>query len=593
MNRMLLAAAIVAASLGASPVAVAPTRTAPDAAEAGSAAILQKAAGEYWEFLQKESIGLRLRLGLPVESLPDISLTKAQADAAFGQSLLHELESVREFDLSHEEELSLAVLQWEAGRLVEAANFHWLSIPVAPYTFSGSSVHEVFASYRFASGADGDRYVRLLSQYAGLIRAMEQKLQEQSRRGVLLPKAEIPLVLGVFESVGGEKEQSFFWVKAQRLSSLSTSEREGLDKRVAAAIESEIRPALRSLTQLLSGDYRARAPEAVGLSQYPGGKDYYRFLVRQSTTLEVTPEEIHRIGLAEVARLNAELDAMRAKVGFQGSAAEFRRFLKTDPRFFAKTPEEVGERLLAAQNRIVARIPEFFGRIPKALYGVKRLEPELEGAMTFGYYQIPTAADPKGYYKYNGSNLKERTMLGAGSLIAHELVPGHHFQINLQYENTALPKFRQEAGYGAFVEGWAEYAAQLAGEMGMYQDPYDRCGRLAFDLFLSTRLVVDTGMNSLGWPRSRAIEYMRQNTFASESEIDTETLRYACDIPGQALAYKMGRRRIEELRATAQKALGAAFDIRKFHDALLGSGPLPLDVLERHVRRFIAQEKPK
>lgn len=577
--------------LGGSPAPVAATHAAPAVQAAGGSAILERAEEEYWEFLQRESIGLRLRLGLPIQKLPDLSLEKARADAAFGEALLRRLQEVREAELDHEEELSLAVLRHEARQLVEAATHYWLVFPVTPYAFSFLEAHQAFTSHPFRNRKDVDNYVRLLSAYSGLISTLEKKLREQSRRGILLPKAEIPLVVGVFQTVAKPKEQSLFWVKLERLSGLSGPDRGALAKRSAEAIESQINPALASLVALLSGAYGGRAPDAVGLSQYPGGKEYYRFLVRQNTTLELTPEEIHQIGLAEVEKLNAELEAMRERVGFRGTPAEFRRFLKTDERFFPKTPEEVGERLMAAQNRIVGRIPEFFLRVPKAPYGVKRLEPELEGALTFGYYQIPTASDPKGYYKYNGSNLKERTLLGAGSLIAHELVPGHHFQINLTYENEKLPKFRREVGYGAFVEGWAEYAASLAGEMGMYEDPYAWCGRLADDLFLATRLVVDTGMNALGWPRARAIEYMRRNTLGSETEIDTETLRYACDLPGQALGYKLGRRKIEELRRRAREALGSSFDIRKFHDAVIGSGALPLDDLERHILWFIDEEK--
>jgi uncharacterized protein (DUF885 family) len=282
---------------------------------------------------------------------------------------------------------------------------------------------------------------------------------------------------------------------------------------------------------------------------------------------------------------------VRKKVGFGGSLAEFRTFLKTDPRFFARTPAEVGKRLMAGQERILPRVPELFGRVPRAPFGVQRLEPELEGAMTFGYYQTPTVSDPKGYYRFNGSRLSERSLLAAGSLIAHELVPGHHFQINLQRENETLPEFRRESFYTAFTEGWGDYASTLAGEMGMYADPYDLAGRLAADLFLTSRLVVDTGMNLLGWPRSRAVEFLRRNTLLSDAEIETETLRYSCDLPAQALAYKMGSWKIVELRERARRMLGASFDIRKFHDAVLEVGSIPLDVLERHLERFIARQK--
>jgi len=211
--------------------------------------------------------------------------------------------------------------------------------------------------------------------------------------------------------------------------------------------------------------------------------------------------------------------------------------------------------------------------------------------MTFGYYQVPTPNDPKGYYKYNGTHLEGRTLIGAGSLISHELVPGHHFQINLQYENTELPPFRRDSLSTAFVEGWGEYSSFLAGELGMYQDPYERCGRLLFDAFLTSRLVVDTGMNLLGWSRERAMAYMLENTIQSETEIKTETLRYSTDIPGQALAYKMGMRKFVELREKAKSALGASFDPRRYHDMILSSGAVPMDLAEKKVDWFIAEEK--
>lgn len=554
---------------------------------------LQEVADEYWQFLQNESLTLRLRQGLPVDRLPEISLQKSQANAAFGQSLSRKLEPLRESDLSHEEQLSLAILRKEAQQLVEAPNFYWLTFPLTPYSFRNLGVFPVFSSHSFRTQADRDHYLMLLGKFPGLMRSIEEKLRGQFRRGIVLAKEEIPLVVGLFGGPAGEKEQNLFWVKSERLAALPSADREVFLKRLAAVIETQIRPAVKSLIGFLSGDYRAKAPDAVGLGQYPGGKDFYRALVKRNTTLDLSPEEIHRIGLAGIEALNTQLEGVRRTVGFAGSLEDFRPFLKTDSRFFAKEPEEVGERLLVAQNRIVGRVTEFFGKTPRAPFGVKRLEPELEGALTFGYYQAPTATDPKGYYKYNGSNLNERTLLGAGSLIAHELVPGHHFQINLQRENGDLPRFRRESGYTAFTEGWGEYASDLAGEMGMYADPYDRAGRLSMDLFLTSRLVVDTGMNYFGWPRLRAIEFMKANTLQSATEIETETLRYSCDMPGQALAYKIGMRKLTGLRDGAQKALGPAFDIKKFHDALLGSGSMPLDVLERHIDWFIAREKGK
>jgi uncharacterized protein (DUF885 family) len=583
LSALFFLGAFAAAASGAEPPAAAATR---------SSALVEKAGDAYWAWIQKESLFVRVRLGLPIMSLPDFSLKKAEADATFGRGILTQLEKADEAELSHEEQLSLWILREEARDLVEAPGYYWLTFPVTPYTSPLGVLNPYMLAFRFQERADTSRYVQLLGSYAGMLGAMEKKLREQSKRGILIPKDEVTQVAALISSAAALPEKSLFRLTPERLASLPEGDRAGATKRVADAIASKVRPAAQNLVDYLNGDYRAKAPEAVGLSQYPGGKDYYAHLVRQRTTLPVTPEEVHRIGLTEMDKLNTLFDLVRQKMEFKGSRDEFLAFLKTDPRFFAKTPDEVGERLLAAEKRIEGKISTLFGKIPAAPYGVKRLDPELEGAMTFGYYQMPNATDPKGYYRYNGTNLDKRSLLGAGSLISHELVPGHHFQLNLQAENTSLPRWRREGiGYAAFVEGWGEYSSALAGELGMYEDPYDLAGRILFDMFLTSRLVVDTGMNTLGWSRKKAMDYLRANTDRSDSEIDTETLRYSCDIPAQALAYKMGSRKLWELRDRAQKALGARFDIRRYHDALLGSGAMPLDVLEKHVDWFIAQEK--
>ncbi|MEO8347953.1 MAG: DUF885 domain-containing protein, partial [Acidobacteriota bacterium] len=532
-----------------------------------------------------------LRMGLPVEELPDLSEARARADAQFGAALLEKLRGLRAHELSHQESLSLAMLRLEAAELAGSARDWWLTFPVTPYASPLRVVHQAFTGWRFRSPDDFDRYAALLTRYAAFIRQMEEKLRAQEKLGIRLPKGEVELVALTYRAAVAEPSESLFFVAPDRLETAPETLRAPFTRRVESLIASRINPALESLASYVTGEYAAKAPSAVGLAQYRGGKAYYRRLVRRHTTLEVTPEEVHLLGLAEVERLNRELEEIRAEVGFAGSLADFRRHLRADPRFIPSTPEEIGERLLAAQKRIESKIPLYFGQTPRAPAGIRRLASTLEGSMTYGYYQSPTAADRRGYYYYNGSSLADRSLLNAAALIYHELVPGHHFQRALQHENSDLPSFRREAGWTAYTEGWGEYASSLAGEMGMYEDPYDRAGRLMMDVFLSSRLVVDTGMNALGWSRARAIEYMKANTLESDTQIATETLRYSCDIPGQALAYKMGSARIRELRARAERELGAAFDVRRFHDAVLGSGPMPLAVLERHVDWFIETEK--
>jgi uncharacterized protein (DUF885 family) len=483
------------------------------------------------------------------------------------------------------------MLREEARELGDSQRDYWLTFLVTPYASSLSVVHQVFTSWRFRNPEDLDRYATLLTRYAAFIRQMEDKLRAQAKRGIRLPKAETALVAETYRASITEPVESLFFVQPERLEHEPEQDRAPFTKRVEGLIASRINPALDSLASYVAGEYAAKAPAAVGLGQYPGGKAYYQRLVRFHTTLDVTPEEVHRVGLAEVQRLNGELEEVRAAVGFEGSLAEFRRHLRTDPRFVPATSDEIGERLLAAQKRIATKIPFYFGRTPSAPAGIRRLSANLEGAMTYGFYQAPTASDPRGYYYYNGSSLADRSLLSAAALVYHELIPGHHFQRSLQNENSDLPSFRKEAAWTAYTEGWGEYASSLAGEMGMYEDPYDRAGRLMMDAFLSARLVVDTGMNALGWSRARAIEYMKQNTIESDAQIGTETLRYSCDIPGQALAYKMGAAKIRELRARAERALGTSFDIRRFHDVVLGSGPMPMAVLERHIDWFIDSER--
>jgi uncharacterized protein (DUF885 family) len=290
------------------------------------------------------------------------------------------------------------------------------------------------------------------------------------------------------------------------------------------------------------------------------------------------------LGLAEVTRLNAQLDEIRRQVGFGGTLRDFKHFLAHDPQFFPKTTADFGERLELYVGRARAAVPRFFLHTPTAPYGVAPLPSALAGSQTFGYYDQPTAEKPKGIYLYNAWHPERTSMLGAGALICHELIPGHHFQIALQQENAALPNVRRydftETG---FVEGWGEYASQLCWEMGVYETPYDKAGRIMQDLMVSARLVVDTGMNALGWSRERAMAFMRENLTLGDAQIASESLRYSTDIPGQALAYKTGELTMLEIRDQAQKRLGGAFDIRRFHAWVIDSGAMTLDTLRAHV----------
>lgn len=523
-----------------------------------------------------------------VEHAPrSLSIQAARDHGRWAEGFLARLEAFEPDGLEKDEWITWAVLQWEAKNAAALARFFWHEVPVTPYSSPLRAIQSRFTAAPLSTPDERERYLDGLHQLAVMVASMEAKLRSQAVRGIVLPSAAIDLVVPYLGSFGDAQARDAFVPQAERLTAGSDGDRRAFLETAGQAFDTAIAPAFQRIAAYMDGPYRARAGTEVGLGRYSGGRAYYEFAVRLHTGLDLPPQAIHQIGLEEVARLERELDQVRRQAGFQGTPAEFKRFLKTDSRFIPGTHDDIGRALMAAAERIEPALDTWFARRPRAPYGARRLSPALEPSMTYGYYQRPTAGDPQGSYLFNGSQLDQRSLLSAAALSYHELVPGHHFQISLALENTALPRFRRNAMYTAFTEGWGEYASDLAAEMGMYTDPYDRAGRLSMDLFLSTRLVVDTGMNALGWSRDRAMQYMRDHTFESEAQIATETLRYSSDMPGQALAYKMGSRTIRELRERARKRLGADFDIRRFHDAVLSHGAMPLGVLDRHLERVL------
>lgn len=564
------------------------SRPKPASASAELAAVL----ADYEKRQLEQSPVLQMQRGVEVTRLPDYSYEGDARAVAQLRTLRERLARVDANGLTHEEWLSREILDFQLARGIEFHDHYWASFQVTPYSSPLPPLHQIFTGFTFKTVKDRERYLDLLRQYARAVDQLRTNLETQRSKGILLPKAEIDVVVALVRSYIRKPAESIFAVSPEQLEKFYPEGAETFRTQVLKVIETTINPAYEALAAVPdSPEYRKAAPERTGAGQYPGGPANYQYLVRLHTSLDLTPEEIHKRGLEEVARLNSRLEEVRRTVGFEGDLEAFRRFLKTDPRFFAKTPEEVAERLMAPVRRIEPRIKNFFLKTPKAPYGVARLEPELEGSMTYGYYRQPAPGRPEGDYMFNGSNPGQRSMLWASALIYHELIPGHHFQISLAQENESLPAFRKNSNSTAFVEGWAMYASGLAEEMGGYPDPYDLAGSITSDLFLSSRLVVDTGMNALGWTREHAMDYMKQNTIESDIQIGTETLRYSVDIPAQALAYKMGSSKIWELRRKAERELGQRFDVRRFHEAVVGSGAMPLSVLEKHVDWWIGEEK--
>ena len=550
---------------------------------------LARIVNEYWTHELATQTYHRLQAGMTIDDLPDISQRRAKANTAFDRHVLRELAAITPDQLGHEEWLTLQILRWRLRQDAEWEKHYWLIFPISPATSEIGTLERIFAEHPFRNQADLDHYLTLLKKCPGFFNETQRILQAQARRGIVYPRAGLPIAIGFISSYLQDPANSVLFVNDARLKSLPSSAVGPFQQKVAEIIQSNINPALQRLLDYIKGDYSKKAPDAVGLAQYPGGKDYYRFLVRFVTTLDISPEEVHQIGLKAVEQSEARMDQLRRSTGFAGTRQEFNEFLKTDPRFFPKSPEELEARFRFYLHRIEPLIPAYFSTVPKAPYDVKRLDPRLEPSETLGHYQSPSATNPVGIYYYNG--VTRTSLLFAGHFMLHELIPGHHFQRSLQAENANLPEFRRTPGEVAFSEGWGDYSGYLGIEMGVYADAYDLYGMMAADVRKSVRLVVDTGMNYLGWSRARAIEYMRQHTVDSESQIESETLVESVDFPGQRLAYKIGSQEFIDLREKAKKQLGERFDIRQFHRCVLESGSMPLSVLAEQVDWCIKNAK--
>ncbi|MDB4951008.1 MAG: hypothetical protein JWM27_3657 [Gemmatimonadetes bacterium] len=364
-----------------------------------------------------------------------------------------------------------------------------------------------------------------------------------------------------------------------------------LERAGREAVASSVVAGYRDFLRFMQREYIPAARSTIGASALPNGRAYYAARLREFTTLDVTPEQVHRTGLSEVARIRAAMDSVIRSTGFTGTFPQFVQKLRDDPSFYVSTPERLMERYSVILKRMDGQLPTLFGRLPRLPYGIRPIPDYIAPRTTTAYYG-PGSPDGThaGTYWVNTYDLKSRPTYEMESLSFHEAVPGHHLQIALAQELVDVPEFRRVAGFTAFVEGWALYAESLGKEAGFYRDPYSYFGHLSYDAWRACRLVVDTGIHDKGWTRQQAIDYMSANTGLTLLNITNEVDRYIA-WPGQALAYKEGQLKIRELRTFAERELGPRFDVREFHDVVLGSGALPLTVLEGNVRRWVQAKK--
>jgi len=407
--------------------------------------------------------------------------------------------------------------------------------------------------------------------------------------GYLPPKVTLEgIEEGIEPHIVVDPADSAFFIPFKKFPDDFTSlEREHLSRSALETIRNSVVPAYRNLLRFVQEVYRPAARAGIAASELPHGAEFYQSRIRYFTSLDLSAEEVHAIGQREVHRIRVEMQSVVQKSGFKGDLDHYIAWLRSEPRFYANTPDELLKETALVLKRIDGELPRLFKTLPRLSYGIRTIPDFSAPGNTTAYY-MPGAGDGTraGYYYVNTYDLKSRPYYEIEALSLHEAVPGHHLQLALQQELTDLPNFRRFSGFTSFVEGWALYSEHLGLEMGFYQDPASDFGRLSYEMWRACRLVVDTGMHALGWSRQQAIDFMLENTSSTELNIINEVDRYIA-WPGQALAYKIGEIKIRELRVYAMDALGKRFDLRQFHDVILLAGAVPLDILEQRVRDWV------
>ncbi|MBS0396321.1 MAG: DUF885 domain-containing protein, partial [Proteobacteria bacterium] len=509
---------------------------------------------------------------------------------------LKRLAAIDERSLAGQDLLTYRV--FKRGRELELEGFRYQAELLPVNQFFG--LPQLFAQLGSGSGAQPFRTVRdyenWLARARGFAVWVDQaivNMRRGSARGYVQPRVVIERLLPQLERLGGgDPAQSLFMQPAAQFpAGVPAAEQARLRAALKAAVADTIQPAYRRLHAFLRDEYLPRTRATVAWSELPLGPAWYAYRVRLATTTALTPAEIHRLGLAEVARIGAEMDRVIDGLGFKGDRRAFLDSLRADPRFYFEREEDLLAAYGALKAKVRARLPDLFDLAPKADFEIRAVEPFRAAAQSTASYQAPAADGSRpGIFYVNTYDLKSRPRYGMEEIYLHEAEPGHHFQIAIQQELTGLPSFRRYGNYGAYVEGWGLYAESLGRDLGLYTDPYSYFGALSGEIWRAVRLVVDTGMHAEGWSRQRALDYLLANSAVGATDAAAEIDRYIA-MPGQALTYKIGALKIQELRARAQRELGARFDLRAFHHAVLADGALPLDVLESKIDGWIAGQK--
>lgn len=556
---------------------------------------LRQVMNEHWTWYLKNNPIQATLVGVRDydDELGDFTLAAQDRQAAEAAALVRRLDAIPDAGLSQAERVNKAILRQMLSNQVEGNKFGQRTMLFS----STNSFHQFFPQIGnlmpLRTKSDYESYLARLDKIPGTFDVALDISRQAVADGYVQPCVTLTgFAPTITAEIAADPAKSAFYAPfaGRKPDSISAADWQAMQARARTLVTTSINPAYQEFATFFQNEYMPKCRQSIAATALPGGEAYYAYQVRQMTTTDLTPYQIHKIGLAEVARIRAEMEALAVKAGYKSREA-FIQELRTNPKYYAKTPEELMEAVSRQAKIIDGKMPGIMGTLPRLPYGVREIPAANAETQTTAYYFPGSPATGiAGTYYVNTSKLDQRPLWEVPVLTIHEAVPGHHHQIALQQE-LEMPEFRKHAAFfTAFIEGWGLYSERLGIEMELYDTPEKEMGRLSYDMWRASRLVVDTGMHSKGWTRDQAVAFMKDNTALSAANIDAEVNRYI-GWPGQALAYKLGQLKILELRQRAERELGDKFDLRRFHDAVLLQGAVPLDVLETQVEAWIAAEK--
>ena len=575
------------ARIGVAALALALTSPALGTASDDFAALLDEA----WEWQLQNYPVFASRLGDKRynDRWTDMSIAAIEQRQADTSVFLQRLYAIDRGALDAADQLSYELFRRELQNDVDAAKFNGHLLPFS----QRGGVQNLDSNTNYLSFATTQDFDDWLTRLAGIEAYVDQTiaLAERGRKqGYMLPRVlmrRLPEQIAV-QVVDSPEASPFYKIFAELPASIAADDQERIRATARATIKESVLPAYRKLAKYFADTYLPASRDSIGLSALQNGKAWYEFQAHRYTTTRMTPDEIHRLGLNEVKRIRDEMQTIIDDLDFDGDFQDFLQFLRTDPQFYFDNPDDLYEAYLATSKRIDPELVKLFGKLPRMPYGVKPIPASIAPDTTTAYYSRPAGDGSRaGIYWVNLYKPEVRPKYEIEVLSVHEAMPGHHLQLALQQELGDMPNFRRYSGFTAFVEGWGLYSESLGYDLGLYQDPYSQFGQLTYEMWRAVRLVVDTGIHYKGWTRQQAIDFFKDNAAKTELDIVNEIDRYIV-MPGQALAYKVGQLKMQQIRKRAELALGDNFDVRAFHDELLGGGALPLDILEQRMDAWVA-----